>query len=209
MEKHFGAYYSDKEFDDGKLPDNTEYLERNNIFSSHSEDAKKISEGETLCLLGFNIGHNSGVSLIQTSLKNGIEVIANYEEERFISVKHAAGHPGESIKELRELLHSIGKAPDDIFCILYAWDAVQEEKYGQKMILLNGKIIKNKYFAHVSAAATPVIMKNIEIKEKRENFYNHSPGLVLTCRKIISELKVEDLKPVFLPQEKIDGRRGW
>ena len=203
MEKVFGTYYDDSEFDDGKLPDSTGYLRENNIFSYGSDDAQrvarqfrtKLNAGETILLLGLNAGHNSGISLIEASRQGGIQVLANLEEERYVAIKHFAGYPEKSVREMIKLLSRIGKTPRDIFCVLYAWDSVQEEKYGQKMFMLNGKIVRNKYFAHISAGATPALELDPAAVQKRKNLYNHSPGLVELFIRLTRELQLKKETP--------------
>ena len=200
MEKISATYYDDRDFDDRKLPDSTDFLRQNSIFSYSSDEGQqicqrfreKIASDHVVYLVGFNIAHNSGVSLIEASRKNGIRTLANYEEERFTGIKHYAGYPEKSISELSRLLASLGKSVGDIFCVLYAWNSVTEEKYGQKMILLNGKIIKNKYYSHISAAATPKIEESDIDPQQKKSFYNHSPGLVRALRRMIHDLNLSE-----------------
>jgi hypothetical protein len=117
MEKIFGTYYDDTDFNDKNLPDNTNYLKKQGVFSYHSNESQqiarqfreKIEAGETVYLLGMNVGHNSGVSVIEASKKAGIQVLANYEEERFVAIKHFSGYPDKSVKAIKVLLSRIRK----------------------------------------------------------------------------------------------------
>ena len=126
METVFGAFYPSDDLGDRKLPDNTVYLAENGIFRRDKPEAialgqrfaARLEAGETLHLLGLlGTTHNSGVSLIAASQAGGIEILANYEEERFSEVKHFAGYPKRCVAELARLLITRNLAPGDIFGI--------------------------------------------------------------------------------------------
>jgi carbamoyltransferase len=205
METIFGSYYDESKYED-RLPDNTDLLRKSGIFVYGSSEANELSNsfkdriahGQKLYLVGLNLGHNSGVSLVEATAASGIRILANYEEERFSSVKHAAGYPEHSIRELGLYLKSLGRSANDIFCVAYAWNSVAEEKYGQKMHLLHAKIVRNKFFDHISDGATPTRQKEDAtqgVRTRRNNLYTHSPSVVAAMERLTRDLQI----PVRVP----------
>ncbi len=196
MERVFGSYYESQPHAGAPLPDNTALLRENGIVSEDSaetqqkarEFSQRLATGEALLLIGLNIGHNAGISLLEASRARGIVVHANFEEERFSAVKHFAGYPEHSIGALRSLLRKIGRTTDDLFCVCYAWDSVQEEQYGLHMNMFRQKIIRNRFFAHVSSAATPQLDKIKVASVKRKNLFSHSPTLVDVVKRLNADL---------------------
>ena len=145
METTFGSYYPTDELGERKLPDNTDYLKENNILRPDSPEAQalgrrfreRLDAGETLYLLGFlGTTHNSGLSLVEASARDGIRILANHEEERFSEVKHYAGYPGKSVAEMKLLMARAGIRPAQIFGVFYAYDVVEEEHSGMRMLLV-------------------------------------------------------------------------
>jgi carbamoyltransferase len=85
----------------------------------------RLGRGEVLHLLGIGpFGHNTGVALVRVSTRDGIEILANNEEERFSGEKHTNKFPIHAIEETRRILRSNGVGPEDIFCALASWDYV-------------------------------------------------------------------------------------
>jgi carbamoyltransferase len=64
----------------------------------------KVERGDKAYLAGISIGgfHNTGVALIEVSLKTGMRIICNNEEERFTGRKHTNRYPAASLEELRD-----------------------------------------------------------------------------------------------------------
>lgn len=83
----------------------------------------KLNAGETVYLVGIGvIGHNTGVSLVSVSAKEGITVISNHEEERFSGRKHDGRFPLKSLAVLKVELDELGLSVNDIHCILGSFD---------------------------------------------------------------------------------------
>lgn len=205
MEKVFGTYYeNEKHLDDGGVPDNTEYLKSNNIFSFNSDEAstwgkrfrERIGRGEKVYLLGFQaIVHNSGVSLVEASQAEGIKILLNCEEERFLSSKHFAGYPGESLKEVAKLLARMGKTTQDLFGVFYAWDVVAWEKNTEKLKASNKKIMGNMLYAYMANSVVSEEAVAETYNPKRENHYVYSPLLVRLFERLKTDLGLGDATP--------------
>ena len=199
MEKIFGSYYDDSHPADG-VSDNTPYLRENNILSSDSAEAaswgrrfrEKIARGEKVYLLGFQgIVHNSGASLIEASKSEGIRILANCEEERFLASKHFAGYPGESLKEITSLLKQRGKTPRDIFCVFYAWDVVAWEKNTEKLKASEKKIMGNMLYAYmVNSVVSEEACAEI-YNPNRGGGYVYSPLLVRLFERLKTDLGLD------------------
>jgi len=85
----------------------------------------KLQQGRRLYLLGVGVcGHNSGVSLVEASLSEGLRVICNEEEERYSGVKHYAGYPEHSAESVHQRLKDMGVKPRDIHACLGGWDYI-------------------------------------------------------------------------------------
>ncbi|MBV9992196.1 MAG: carbamoyltransferase [Alphaproteobacteria bacterium] len=198
METTFGSYYPTDDLGERKLPDNTGYLKEHNIFGPDSAEAvalgqrfrARLEAGETLYLLGFlGTTHNSGLSLVEASAKGGIRVLANHEEERFSEVKHYAGYPGRSAAEMKRMMARMGVEPSRIMGVFYAYDVVREEQSGMRMLLMNGKLIRNKYYRFVTESAAPhVDFSAAEALQMRKNIFSHSPALVAVFRRLAADL---------------------
>jgi carbamoyltransferase len=208
MKKILTSYYfqhteSDKKI---KLPDNTDYLRKNNIFSYNSEEAKQwskrftdqIQQQETVYLLGFQgIIHNSGLALIEASQKSGIKVLANHEEERFIGKKHYAGYPEKCAEEVKKQLAQLGKTAKNIFCVLYGWDLVQLEKNSQqvKLAMLKQKITGNKIDDYMLHSVISKEAYESVYDPTRKDFYVYSPLLVQLYQRLVHDLELNDTVP--------------
>ena len=84
---------------------------------------RKIAGGHTAYIAGIvSASHNCGVGLIKASRANGIELLANDEEERFTGVKHYDGYPVHSVALLKERLNRLGLQPGDIDAFVTGWD---------------------------------------------------------------------------------------
>jgi len=203
MERVFGTCYDNEPYAGPPLPDNTALLRASGIVAESSEEARRkagefaqrLTAGERLLLLGLNIGHNAGIALVEASRADGIVVHANFEEERFTAVKHFAGYPEHSVREAIALLERLGRASRDLFCVVYAWDSVQEEQYGLQMSLLREKIIKNRYYSHISSAATPQLERIKVPHPHRRNLYSHSPSLIDVMQRLNRQLGRVDPLP--------------
>lgn len=198
MEQVFGSFYDDdpQGGTPTPLPDNTPLLREHGIVAEHSEEAERkaqefrlrLASGERLLLVGLNIGHNAGLALIEASATEGIVVHANFEEERFTAIKHFAGYPAHSVRALLELLRRLGRSASELFCVLYAWDSVAEEQCGLRLSLFRDKIIRNRFFSHVSSAATPQLDKVKVVGARRKNLYGHSLTLIEVMRRLNADL---------------------
>jgi carbamoyltransferase len=86
----------------------------------------KLQQGETLYLLGIGSGsHNSGVALVEVSPTNGVCLLSNHEEERFVAVKHCSSYPKSAIEALRVQMAQRGIEPTDIHACLGTFDYPQ------------------------------------------------------------------------------------
>ncbi len=84
---------------------------------------QKISQGETVYLLGLGVGsHSSGVALVEVSVKEGVRLIRNNKEERYTGIKHYMGYPEKSIEALVVLMKEMGIGPEDIHAGLSRFD---------------------------------------------------------------------------------------
>lgn len=196
MERVFGSYYENQPQAELPLPDNTALLGEHGIVSEGSaaaqekarEFAQRLAGGESLLLIGLNIGHNAGIALLQASRADGIVVCANFEEERFSAVKHFAGYPQHSVAALLALLGKLGRTAEELCCVAYAWESVQEEQYGLQMNMFRQKIIRNRFYAHVSSAATPQLDQIKIASTKRKNLFSHSPTLIEVIKRLNADL---------------------
>ena len=66
-----------------------------------------------------------------------------------------AGYPKRCVAELARLLITRNLAPGDIFGIFYAYDVVDEEQSGMRMMLMNGKLIRNRYYKFITESTAP------------------------------------------------------
>jgi carbamoyltransferase len=86
---------------------------------------EKLLRGDTVYVVGIGpAGHNSGVALIAVSKVEGIQLLANHEEERFTGKKHCAEYPEKSLEILKQQLASYGLSIDDIHCVVASWDYI-------------------------------------------------------------------------------------
>lgn len=83
----------------------------------------RLARGETVYLAGLGVaGHNSGIALVEVSLRTGLRLLGNDEEERFSGIKHYAGFPKCSIESFHERLRRLGLTPRDIHAYLTSFD---------------------------------------------------------------------------------------
>jgi carbamoyltransferase len=204
-ERIFGAFYPTDDIGDRRLPDNTSYLEQNNIWRSGSQRAvelgrrfqARLDAGETLHLLGFlGTAHNSGVAVVEASRARGVVILANYEEERFSGAKHFSGYPAGSVAEVKRFLTRRGVSPSEIFGVFYAFDTVCEEQAGMRMRLVNNAVVKNSQFKLYTDAVAPAIeLAESEIKQARQNLFSHSPAAVSVFRNLVQDLGLPAATP--------------
>jgi carbamoyltransferase len=84
---------------------------------------QRLARGETCYLIGLTpAGHNTGVSLVRVSARDGIEVLCNHEEERFTAKKHCMDYPAASLAVLRRQLDELGLTLADIHAVIVSWD---------------------------------------------------------------------------------------
>ncbi|WP_183085153.1 carbamoyltransferase C-terminal domain-containing protein [Trinickia fusca] len=99
------------------------------------ELAARLQAGEALYLMGIGpFGHNTGIALVKVSARDGIEVIANNEEERFSGEKHTNKFPEHSIEAIKETMARRGIAPQDIFAVLASWDYIATMGFDLRVI---------------------------------------------------------------------------
>jgi carbamoyltransferase len=96
---------------------------------------RKLDAGETTYVLGINSGiHNSGVSLIRVSKARGIDLICNYEEERYSEVKHEERYPEGAVADLAVKMRELGISTDDIFAVVAGWAQMEMGAFGAKTV---------------------------------------------------------------------------
>ena len=84
---------------------------------------EKLQNGETAYLIGIgSAGHNTGVGLIGVSTRDGIQLIANHEEERFVGQKHCQEYPSRSVLELIDQMQDLGIDPSQVHAVCGSWD---------------------------------------------------------------------------------------
>ena len=84
---------------------------------------QKLARGETVYVVGLvTAGHNCGVALIEVTAANGIRLVANDEEERFVGIKNYNGYPQHSVALLKRRLEQRGLTPGDIHAFVAGWD---------------------------------------------------------------------------------------
>jgi carbamoyltransferase len=86
----------------------------------------RVENGETVYIIGITLGtHNAGASLVCISMKDGVTLVCNNEEERFSGTKHDWRFPCNSLSKLKEIIVDIntqsGKEAK-ILCCLVSWD---------------------------------------------------------------------------------------
>jgi len=199
----FGRFYASDDLGDRHLPDNTAYLEANGVMRPAGEGAARLGQrfatrlaaGETLYLLGFlATAHDSGVALISVSEAAGISVLANCEEERFSGLKHYAGYPAAAVSEVVQLMRCRGVSPQDLFGCFYAFDTVQEEQGGMRMVLANTKVVRNQRLRMYTDIAGPSPDLGAEEQQQvRKNLFSHSPAMVAALRRLRADLGRPDL----------------
>jgi len=70
----------------------------------------------------FCAAHNTGVSLVSVSKKDGINLMYNFEEERYSGDKHHAGLPSHSMKTLFKALKAANIPMEEVHAVLHGWD---------------------------------------------------------------------------------------
>jgi carbamoyltransferase len=118
-------------------------FERNRVHGLQSRYAQqmlasateKLQRGETLYLVGMNIvGHNTGVSLVEVSPTDGVRLICNDEEERFVAIKHYDKYPAHSVELLKRRLAERGLSPRDVHAWLTTWNYIDLYSLSLRMI---------------------------------------------------------------------------
>lgn len=84
----------------------------------------ELDRGETIYLAGIGPAglHNSGVALIEVSLRHGPRIVCNNEEERFSGTKHSTDFPRHALASLKSTMDRIGIGPERIAAFLATWD---------------------------------------------------------------------------------------
>jgi carbamoyltransferase len=120
-------------------PLTTRFFAKRNFYRSNSRYAReriasmqeKLQRNQRVYLLGIGpAGHNSGVALIEASLKHGIRLICNDEEERYTGIKHYSGYPEQSVESLRSRLSDMGLRRGDIHAYLASWNYIDFIPFG-------------------------------------------------------------------------------
>ena len=85
---------------------------------------ERLQRGETVYVAGLACSgtHNSGVALIEITLKDGPRLIVNNEEERFSGEKHTTEYPRRSIDAMVAQLRTMGRDVGDIAAFVTTWD---------------------------------------------------------------------------------------
>ncbi|CAI6332913.1 unnamed protein product [Periconia digitata] len=84
---------------------------------------QRVLSGETCYIVGLGIsGHNAGASLVQVSLSDGIRLLSNDEEERFVGIKHYQHYPEQAIGELSRRLKLRGVRLDQVAAWATSWN---------------------------------------------------------------------------------------
>ena len=131
----------------------------------------RIGQGETLYVIGIvPSGHNSTVALVEVSMKKGINVLCNNEEERYTGIKNDSQFPKNSLGDVVSKMKEVGLAPKDIFLVVSGWDyirgiatfsrlAVEEAPAGFNLIRKKASPPMN-FWHFVDALKTPVILRD-------------------------------------------------
>ncbi|HEX6288828.1 MAG TPA: carbamoyltransferase C-terminal domain-containing protein [Herpetosiphonaceae bacterium] len=139
MARKFGVYGAARPWlgdlaDAIMLPIMKRYGERHQFYlptSGYAQERmatlrQQLERGAEVYLLGItSCTHNSGVGLVSASLKDGVRLITNNEEERFVGVKHYTKYPEQSIEVLREQMAQLGIGPADIHACIATFDIVR------------------------------------------------------------------------------------
>ncbi len=95
----------------------------------------RLEKGEPIFLAGFHSGsHNAGLALVKVTQKNGVELLANNEEERFQGIKHYDRFPVHSLETLIHQLSATGRKPEDVFAYLEAFDQAGFIAFNMRLI---------------------------------------------------------------------------
>ena len=202
----FGSYYKNHDEKTAlTLPDQTDYLAGRNIFSHdnlgaqafRARFAQRMEAGDAVYLLGFNaLTHDSGLSLIRASESEGVQILANLEEERFNGKKHFAGYPEHCAGEMKRLLSRLGVSARDIFCVLYAFDMAAVEKDILTNALTRKKIITQEIrHLHHHAFISEMDAEGARLEQK--NFSTLCPALVKAFQRLSGELELEEGTPLI------------
>lgn len=113
----------------------------NNMFGMESDFARKkgasmrskLENGEPVYLIGIGpSGQNSGIALVEVTKKNGLRLICNEEEERYVQIKHCTDYPERGIDVIKRRLSDIGITPHDIHACITTWTYDLEIPYSLK-----------------------------------------------------------------------------
>ncbi|KAL6053594.1 Carbamoyltransferase [Balamuthia mandrillaris] len=90
---------------------------------------RRVDAGETVYLVGINSGvHNAGIALVEVSKARGIQLLYNFEEERYSGDKHDTGYPRHSMHELCKILTKKGIELDKVVAFVSGWDHIESAK---------------------------------------------------------------------------------
>jgi carbamoyltransferase len=82
-----------------------------------------IDAGREAYVLGICTGvHNAGAALVRISESGSVELICNEEEERYTAEKHTHEYPKHSIEAVKQRLHALGLAPQDLAACVSSWE---------------------------------------------------------------------------------------
>jgi carbamoyltransferase len=101
------------------------------------------------------------VALVEASLRDGLRLLSNDEEERFTGIKHYDGFPSQSVEVFRRRLRHLGLTPADIGAFLTSWNYPASLALGVRTVvehlpasltLLRPSAAQTGNFGHILAA---------------------------------------------------------
>nr|AHZ46195.1 carbamoyltransferase [uncultured bacterium N27-1E] len=99
------------------------------------EFRQRLQRGERVYLLGLGAaGHSAAACLVEASLKDGLVLLQNNEEERFTGIKHEQEFPRHALRAVMQELNRRGAKPDDIVAVLASWDHVTMLANGARLV---------------------------------------------------------------------------
>jgi carbamoyltransferase len=95
----------------------------------------RLARGDNVHVIGIGTsGHNSGVALVEVSAIEGVRLICNEEEERYIGIKHYRGYPEHSVDVVSRRLAERGVKPQDVHAAVGAWSYMDYISFGLQVV---------------------------------------------------------------------------